>query len=194
MSSCLTMTALPPDDHRRGPFRSGGHGRRSIIGSRRDAACRCPQARVIAPVPVGLGRRRAAGGSVPAGSGATEGGTMKALLIPVVALAALALAGCEGRQGPPGAAGPAGQVGQAGPQGAKGDVGPAGAQGPAGPAGPAGAAGPAGPAGVAGLRIVTGADITCNDGEVLVSLVCASGAADGAKCAAGAGTGLCMKK
>jgi hypothetical protein len=43
--------------------------------------------------------------------------------------------------------------------------------------------------------VVTGADgVTCGDGEVLASLVCAAGAPDGAKCASGPATGLCVKK
>jgi hypothetical protein len=85
-----------------------------------------------------------------------------------------------------------------GPQGA---AGPAGAQGPQGPAGPSGPAGPQGPKGEAGsassLRVVTGTDaISCGNDEALVSLVCASGAIDGTKCAAPgtAVTGLCMRK
>jgi len=44
--------------------------------------------------------------------------------------------------------------------------------------------------------VVTGTEtIACEPTEVLVSLVCATGAPDGNKCAAGAAaTGLCAKK
>ena len=77
-----------------------------------------------------------------------------------------------------------------------------GPQGPAGPAGAQGAQGPQGPAGppglpAQGLRMVTGTDtVACADDEALVSLVCASGATDGSKCATPgtAATGLCMRK
>ncbi len=37
------------------------------------------------------------------------------------------------------------------------------------------------------MRTITGSEaVTCNDGEVLVSLICSAGAPDGAKCPAGA--------
>jgi hypothetical protein len=81
------------------------------------------------------------------------------------------------------------------------------ASGPQGPAGPGGAEGPQGPAGPPGprgepgsaqaLRVVTGTDtVRCADDEALISLVCASGATDGTKCATPgtAATGLCMRK
>lgn len=104
----------------------------------------------------------------------------------------LAVAGCgQPTPGPQGAAGPPG------PQGAQGPVGPAGAQGPQGPAGPPGPAGPQGDRGqAAGLRVVTGTGtVACDNDEALVSLVCASGAPDGAKCGADtAATGLCVRK
>jgi hypothetical protein len=114
----------------------------------------------------------------------------------------IAVAGC-GQPTP----GPAGAQGPAGAAGAQGPAGPAGAQGPQGPAGPAGAQGPQGPAGPAGpkgdsgsapaLRVVTGTGtIQCGGDEALVSLLCASGAPDGNKCATAdtAATGLCMRK
>jgi|SRR4029453_1603365 hypothetical protein len=115
----------------------------------------------------------------------------------------LAVAGC-GQPTP----GPAGAQGPAGPTGAPGPQGPAGGQGPPGPAGTAGAPGPQGPAGPAGppgpkgdpapaLRVVTGTGtVKCGDDEALVSLVCSSGAPDGAKCATpeAAATGLCMRR
>jgi hypothetical protein len=47
------------------------------------------------------------------------------------------------------------------------------------------------------LRVVTGTgSVACGDNEALVSLVCASGATDGAKCsvADAAVTGLCIRK
>ena len=71
---------------------------------------------------------------------------------------------------------------------------------------PPGAVGPPGPPGPPGIatqteakvqmRTVTGAEsVSCNETEVLVSLVCSSGAPDGTKCAPGAtATGLCISK
>jgi hypothetical protein len=114
----------------------------------------------------------------------------------------IAVAGCgQPTPGPAGAQGPAGPAGAQGPQG---PAGAAGAQGPQGPAGPAGAQGPQGPAGSKGdpgsapaLRVVTGTgSIQCGGDEALVSLLCASGAPDGNKCATAdtAATGLCMRK
>jgi hypothetical protein len=86
-------------------------------------------------------------------------------------------------------------------------AGPPGAQGPQGPAGPPRAQGPSGPAGPSGLkaepgpaqalRAVTGTDtVRCADDETLISLLCASGATDGTKCATlgTAATGVCMRK
>jgi hypothetical protein len=45
-------------------------------------------------------------------------------------------------------------------------------------------------------RIVTGTDgVSCNDTEVLVSIVCSKGAPDGSKCTSGStATGLCMRR
>jgi hypothetical protein len=125
-------------------------------------------------------------------------------------------AGPQGAQGPQGPAGPQGAVGEKGaigPPGPQGSIGPqgpqgeAGSQGPAGPAGERGPLGPQGPAGPPGPKGDTGAaatfhvvtgmgSVTCADNEQLVSLVCASGAPDGAKCAAPdtAATGLCVPK
>jgi hypothetical protein len=120
---------------------------------------------------------------------------MRAALL-TVALLSLLLAGCEGRQGAQGQAGAEGQQGPAGPAGLagpKGDLGPA---GPRGDPGPQGEAGPPGPAGIAGLRVVTGdKTVACGDNEVLVSVVCSSGAPDGPGCPApSTTTGLCMRK
>jgi hypothetical protein len=85
--------------------------------------------------------------------------------------------------------------------GPQGPAGPAGAQGPQGPAGSPGPAGPQGPKGetsaAPSLRVVTGTDtVRCGDDEALVSLVCASGAIDGTKCATPdtVVTGVCMRK
>ena len=105
-------------------------------------------------------------------------------------LTMLTVGGCgqpvPGPQGPPG------------PAGVQGPAGPAGAQGPQGPAGPPGPTGPKGDPGPApALRLVTGTDtVRCGDDEALVSLVCASGATDGTKCATPgtAATGVCMRK
>lgn len=117
-------------------------------------------------------------------------------------LTLLVVAGCgqpaPGPQGPAGAQGPAGPIGVQGAQGPAGPTGVQGAQGPAGPAGPAGPPGPKGDPGPAPImRLVTGTDtVRCGDDEVLVSLLCASGATDGTKCAvpAAAATGVCMRK
>lgn len=115
---------------------------------------------------------------------------MKRSILGAVALACLFIAGCDRQPGP---AGPKGETGERGPQG------PAGPPGPMGPPGPAGQAGPKGdatPPTSLGLRTVTGnGTVRCEDGEVLVSLMCASGAPNGTKCRAGiAATGLCMRK
>jgi len=122
-------------------------------------------------------------------------------------------AGAQGVQGPQGSAGPQGPIGErgpAGPPGPQGAIGPAGpqgtagAQGPAGPAGERGEPGPQGPAGPPGgqpgagapVRVVTGTEtLACNGDEVIVSIVCASGAPDGNRCPAGvAATGVCARK
>jgi hypothetical protein len=91
-----------------------------------------------------------------------------------------------------------GETGAAGTAGAKGDRGETGAAGPAGPPGPAG---PAGAPASAALRYVeaSGDVVTCNAGEVLVSVICKEGSASlqggGGKCTAAAGAvGLCMKR
>ena len=134
-------------------------------------------------------------------------GPMRAALMSI-ALLGVMLVGCSGPQGEQGQAGPKGQEGNAGvagPAGAKGDTGPQGAMGPAGPqgskgdSGPQGAIGPAGPAGpaaMAGLRVVSGErSVACNQDEVLVSIVCSAGTADGTSCpSASTATGLCMRK
>jgi hypothetical protein len=93
-----------------------------------------------------------------------------------MALATFLLVACSGPQGPQG------QAGLPGEKGAKGDQGPP---------------GPAGSAGSAGLRIVSGErTVSCNDDEVLVSVVCSAGVPDGAGCSAlgSTTTGLCMRK
>jgi len=89
-----------------------------------------------------------------------------------MALATFLLVACSGPQGPQGQAGPPGE------KGAKGDQ------------------GPPGPKGDQGLRIVSGqGTVSCNDNEVLVSVVCSEGVPDGARCSAGVTTtGLCMRK
>jgi hypothetical protein len=142
------------------------------------------------------------------------GAPMQQLLSYFVIVMMLAVAGCG--QPTPGPAGPQGPAGAVGAQGPQGPAGPAGAQGPLGPAGTAGAPGPQGPAGPVGspgpkgdagpkgdpgpaaaLRVVTGTGtVRCGDDEALVSLVCANGAPDGAKCATPetAATGLCMRR
>jgi hypothetical protein len=105
----------------------------------------------------------------------------------IIIISMLALAGCG--QPTPGPQGPAGPQGSAGPQGPQG---PAGAPGPAGPPGPKGDPGTA-----SALRVVIGTDtVRCGDDETLVSLVCASGATDGNKCATpgSAVTALCIRK
>jgi hypothetical protein len=95
-----------------------------------------------------------------------------------VLIRTLAVAGCgQPASGPQGPAGPPGAQGQ---------------QGPAGPPGPKGE-----PGSVQALRVVTGTDtVRCADDEALISLVCASGATEGTKCATSgtAATGLCMRK
>ena len=111
----------------------------------------------------------------------------------IMALATFLLVACSGPQGPQGQAGPPGEKGAKGDQG---PPGPKGDQGPPGPKGDQGLPGPAGSASSVGLRIVSGeGTISCNDNEVLVSVICSTGAADGAKCSAGSTTtGLCVRK
>jgi len=111
------------------------------------------------------------------------------------------LQGAAGPPGPVGAAGPAGPKGDEGPPGPAGPSGPAGAVGPAGPKGDGGPPGPPGPKGDQGgaalaLRVVVGGKtVACGDDETLVSVVCSSGAPDGAVCpTATQTTGLCMGK
>jgi Collagen triple helix repeat (20 copies) len=137
------------------------------------------------------------------------------LLVTIATLAGtLALSACDqftGPQGQKGDPGPQGAGGPAGPKGDKGDPGPqgiAGAQGSKGDPGPQGPAGPQGQRGEKGdkgdpgtpappsLRVVTGdSAVACADNEILVSLMCGSGAADGAKCSSpGTASGLCMRK
>jgi len=121
---------------------------------------------------------------------------MRQLLAFVSIIIMLGVAGCgQPTPGPAGAQGPAGPAGAQGPQGAPG---PAGIQGPQGPAGPPGPAGPKGDSSPAfALRVVTGTGtVRCGDDEALVSLVCASGTPDGAKCAVAdaEARGLCLRK
>jgi hypothetical protein len=109
-----------------------------------------------------------------------------------VALLSLVLAGCEQKPGPPG---PKGQTGAPGPQGQQSAVGPAGPPGPKGDPGPQGPPGPPGQ-GVRQLHVVVGQNTAvCDLGETLVSIVCSSGAPDGANCPQGVqATGLCIRK
>jgi hypothetical protein len=116
-----------------------------------------------------------------------------------IVLATCLLAACSGPQGPQGQAGAPGQkgdAGPAGPMGPKGDQGTPGPIGQKGDQGPSGPVGPPGPPGVTGLRIVSGEKtVSCNEDEVLVSVVCSVGAPDGAECpGASTTTGLCMRK
>jgi hypothetical protein len=106
------------------------------------------------------------------------------IAVGTMVLATFLLVACSGPQGP---------QGQAGAPGEKGEAGPAGPMGPKGDEGPPG---PMGPPGTAGLRIVSGEKtVSCNEDEVLVSVVCSAGAPDGAECpAASTTTGLCMRK
>ena len=121
---------------------------------------------------------------------------MRQLLNCFAILTVLAVGGCG--QPTPGPQGPAGPAGAQGPQGPAGPVGAQGPQGSAGPLGPAGPPGPKGdPAPAPPLRLVTGTDtVRCGDDETMVSLVCASAATDGTKCATPgtAATGVCMRK
>ena len=137
----------------------------------------------------------------------TAGGkTVKWARVLMTCAATLLLAGClEGKQGAAGPSGPVGPAGPAGPQGATGARGQDGARGELGPVGPQGPHGPAGPAGSAGqgnLRLVqeTGDTLSCNEGEVLTSVLCGNGAAPtlsqkrSAKCGDASGVvGLCIK-
>jgi hypothetical protein len=118
------------------------------------------------------------------------------MAVGIIALAAFLLVACSGPQGPQGQAGPPGEKGAKGDQGSPGPKGDQGPPGPKGDQGPPGPAGPAGSAGSASLRIVSGeGTVSCNDDEVLVSVVCTAGAPDGTKCSAGSpATGLCMRK
>jgi hypothetical protein len=111
--------------------------------------------------------------------------------------------GPQGAIGPQGAQGEAGGQGPTGPAGERGEPGPMGPPGPPGPAGPSGTAAAGAPAGAQGpgsaapgFRVVTGTEsVTCNDTEQLVSLLCSTGAPEGAKCAPGAtATGLCVRR
>jgi len=106
------------------------------------------------------------------------------IAVGTMVLATFLLVACSGPQGPQGHAGAPGEKGEAGPAG------------PMGPKGDEGPPGPMGPPGTAGLRIVSGEKtVSCNEDEVLVSVVCSAGAPDGAECpAASTTTGLCMRK
>jgi hypothetical protein len=118
------------------------------------------------------------------------------------------LPGSIGAVEPAGPKGDEGSQGPAGPSGPKGDQGPAGLPGPVGAVGPAGPKGDEGPQGPAGppigeqggaafaLRVVIGEKtVACGEDETLVSVVCSSGAPDGAECpTATQTTGLCMRQ
>jgi Collagen triple helix repeat (20 copies) len=104
-----------------------------------------------------------------------------------VALASLLLAACgQGPQGIPGKVGPPGERGATGPAG---PMGPQGYPGALGPPGPRGESSPG-----SRLRMVVGdKTVSCNDDEVLVSIVCSAGAPDGPRCPAATTTrGVCM--
>jgi hypothetical protein len=126
---------------------------------------------------------------------------MRSLSSITAIMMAIAVAGCdEGKLGPQGSPGPSGPQGSQGPIGRQGAVGERGDPGSAGAQGPPGSPGPAGPKGdsaTPAFRILIGVDTaSCAENEILISLVCASGAADGAKCATpgAAATGLCARK
>jgi len=143
----------------------------------------------------------------PSRSAGNKGKSVGRVALSIVALLGVLLAGCgpQGSQGPKGdpgsqgergALGPAGPAGPKGDPGSRGDPGSKGEPGPKGDQGPPGEVGPRGLMGTTGLRIVTGEKkITCDDDEVLVSIVCSAGAADGPRCPnAKTITGLCMHK
>jgi hypothetical protein len=127
---------------------------------------------------------------------------LQKLLNTVIIITTLAVAGCnEGKMGPPGPVGPPGPEGVQGPTGRQGPDGERGNVGAAGAAGAQGKAGPPGQRGDPGPRppfhLVTGTDsMRCPDGQILVSLICERGEADGSKCAARdtTATGLCVRQ
>ncbi len=138
----------------------------------------------------------------------------RAVVMATLMTVALALAACgrdpgpkgdpgpqgpQGAQGAPGAPGPQGAPGAqgaAGPQGAPGPQGAAGVQGPPGPKGDKGEKGDKGdPAAVTVRAVQADGAVSCEGGEMLVSVFCpGGGAADGAKCATSPTVGLCLKK
>jgi collagen triple helix repeat protein len=124
-------------------------------------------------------------------------------VIPFVSL--LLLTGCfEGPQGPPGQVGPPGPIGpqgmpgQRGPEGARGELGPI---GPQGPQGPKGDRGEPGSPGTSKIRLVqeSGDSLTCDEDEVLASVICSDGSSAAVsqnrsgKCGAPKVVGICMK-
>jgi len=123
---------------------------------------------------------------------------MRKALVLLAFAAAFGLAGCDqGIIGPRGPPGPRGMEGPTGPVGREGPTGDHGDPGAAGPIGPPGPPGPKGDPGPSGVRLVTGTDkVDCAEGEVLASLVCASGLTDGMQCATAgtAAVGICMRK
>jgi hypothetical protein len=133
------------------------------------------------------------------------GDRMKTIVAMVTLVAALALSGCgkdPGPKGDPGPQGPAGAQGAQGIQGVPGPQGTAGAQGPQGAKGDKGDKGEKGEKGDKGdstpsnIRAVQ-ADgaVSCDSGEMLVSVFCpGGGAVDGGKCATAPTIGLCLKK
>jgi len=121
------------------------------------------------------------------------------IAVGTMALTTFLLVACSGPQGPQGQAGAPGEKGVAGPAGPMGPKGDQGSPGPAGPKGDQGPPGPTGlpgPPGLTGFRIVSGdKKVSCNEDEVLVSVVCSGGSPDGAECpTATTTTGLCMRK
>jgi hypothetical protein len=123
-------------------------------------------------------------------------------VITVVAMtAALAFAACDrepGAKGDPGTQGPAGPQGAQGIQGVPGPPGPVGAQGPQGPKGDKGDKGDKGEKGEKGesnIRAVqVDGAVSCEEGEMLVSVFCPNGGTAVHECNDSPTVGLCVKK
>jgi hypothetical protein len=120
-------------------------------------------------------------------------------VITVVAMtAALAFAACDrepGAKGDPGTQGPAGPQGAQGIQGVPGPPGPVGAQGPQGPKGDKGDKGEKGEKGESNIRAVqVDGAVSCEEGEMLVSVFCPNGGTAVRECNDSPTVGLCVKK
>ena len=120
-------------------------------------------------------------------------------VITVVAMtAALAFAACDrepGAKGDPGTQGPAGPQGAQGIQGVPGPPGPVGAQGPQGPKGDKGDKGEKGEKGESNIRAVqVDGAVSCEEGEMLVSVFCPNGGTAVHECNDSPTVGLCVKK